>query len=174
MPKLRSTILTLLSILCFATSYAQNPKTAYVPPFSITVDPSVFRRDQPVTPTAHLTVPGMCTNHGGLILRLYDINDTTGEPTFDTKYLGQTWTAEEPTAGSKVDLTFEPFGVSTKAGEKIYMVVWNWCEIRIPKGIDPQTGHIIYETKLSGRFVGGATYHFSCPSTKDLCGYRPD
>ncbi len=176
MPKLRFTILTIFSILFCATSYTQHPPitTVYVPPFSLTVAPTVFRKDQPVTTTAHMTVPAMCTNNGGLILRLYEINDTTGTPTFDTSFVGQTWTAEQPTAGSKVDLTFEPFSVPAKAGDEIYMAVWSRCEIRIPKGINPQTGQIIWDTRLSGRLVGGATYHFSCPSIKDLCGYRPD
>jgi hypothetical protein len=174
MPKFRTAILTILCCLLFAISYAANPRTTYVPPFNITVEPAVLRKDQPVTVTAHLTAPGICTNHGGLVLRLYDIDDTTGEPTFNSNYLAQTSTADEFTAGSRVDLTFEPFNVPSKAGEKIYMVVWNWCEIRIPRGIDPETGTIIWETKLSGRFVGGATFHFACPSKTEVCGYRPD
>jgi outer membrane protein assembly factor BamB len=176
MPKLRFTILTILSILFCDTGYAQHPPitTVYVPPFSITVAPTVIRRDQPVTPIAHMTVPAMCSNNGGLILRLYEINDTTGTPTFNTSYVVQTWTAEQPTVGSKVDLTFAPLSVPAKTGDEIYMAVWSWCEIRIPKGIDPTTGLIIWETKLLGQLIGGATFHFSCPSIKDVCGYRPD
>ena len=106
-------------------------------------------------------------------MRLYEINDTTSTPTFDTKYMVETWTAEQPTVGSKADLTFEPLSVPAKTGDEIYMVVWSWCEIRIPV-VDPLTGLLTWVTKVSGRLVGGATYHFSCPSIKEVCGYRPD
>jgi len=170
------TLPLLLIVVCCASIssvYAQNPKATYIPPFKITVDPAVFRKGQPAIPTVSFTAPAVCSNHG-LAFRAYEINDATGEPTFDSKYLAQTWTTEDPTPGSKVSLGFEPLTIPASAGDKIYMVLWNWCEVRIPKGIDPTTGDIIWQTKLSGQFVGGASFRFSCPSRAELCGYRPD
>lgn len=174
MPKL--TLSILLTVFCFApatNSYAQNPRTTYIPPFKITTEPAIFRKGQAFTANAAFTAPAVCTNHG-LVLRVYEVNDTTGEPTFDTKYLAQTWTTEDPTSGSKVSVGFEPLAIPPSAGNKIYTVLWSWCEVRIPKGIDPTTGDIIWQTKVSGQFVGGATFHFTCPSRTEVCGYRPD
>jgi len=176
MLKFRSSILALLSTsLLFAMAYAQGPPTEFVPQFSLTTNPPAFRKGQPVTLTAHMTVPGMCTNHSGLILRNYAIDNTTGEPTFETKYLAQSITNQtlEP-KGAKIDLTFEPLDIPAAAGEKIYIVLWNWCEIRIPH-INPEDGTLIWESKVSGRSVGGSTFHSECGKPPfGLCLYKPD
>jgi hypothetical protein len=172
----KPTLSLLLGIIFCASVtpvHAQNPRATYIPPFKITVDPAVFRKGQPVTPTVSFTAPAVCSNHG-LVLRAYEINDASGEPTFDTKYLAQTWTTEDPTPSSKVNLGFEPLIIPANAGDRVYMVLWSWCEVRIPKGIDPTTGDIIWQIKLSGQFVGGASFHFTCPSRTEVCGYRPE
>jgi hypothetical protein len=177
---LRSMVLVAFAIvLAGRSSSAQDPKkTTYVPPFKLAVEPSVFRRDQPISVTANFTAPTTCSKPG-LLLRVYEIDNTTGEPTFggknETKYLAQTAANYDPAppAGTKVELTFDSLAVPSSAGEKVYLVVWTWCEIRIPKGVD-ENGNIIWQTQLAGTRVGGATYHFACPSQKDVCGYRAD
>jgi hypothetical protein len=149
-----------------------------VAPFKLAVDPLVFRRDQPISVTANFTAPNTC-GKPGLLLRAYEIDDSSGEPTFgganETKYLAQTPPDYDPPppVGTKVEITFEPFAVPPNAGAKVYIVIWSCCEIRIPKGID-QNGNIIWQTKLAGTRIGGATYHFACTSQTEVCGYRPD
>lgn len=176
---LRSTILAGVAILFLGTSYADDPaKTTYVARFKLAVDPSVFRRDQPISVTANFTAPPAC-GKPGLLLRAYGIDDSSGEPTFggtsETKYLAQTPANYDPPppAGTKVELTFDSFAVPSTAGDKVYLVVWSWCEIRIPRGIDG-SGNIIWQTKLAGTRIGGATYHFACANPREVCGYRPD
>lgn len=140
----------------------------------ISVNPPVFRRDQSVSATASFTAPIVCKEQG-LLLRLYSIDDTTGEPTYDSKYLEETAAPYDPPppAGTRVEITFDPFVVPANASEKVYMVVWSWCLIRIPKGIGPD-GHITWQEKISGKPIGGASFHFECPSKTELCGYKPD
>ena len=89
MPKRRTTILTILGVLLSATIYGQNPKVTYVAPFKISVNPPAFGRNQSVSATASFTAPTVCKEQG-LLLRLYNIDDTTGEPTYDSKYLEET------------------------------------------------------------------------------------
>jgi len=171
---LKPASLAMLGFLFAATIYAQNPKSTYVPAFKISVNPSVFPRDQSISATASFTAPTVCREQG-LLLRLYDVDDTTGSLTYDSKYLEQTPAPYDPPppAGTRVEITFDPFVVPAKASDKIYMVVWSWCLVRIPKGITPD-GHIIWQEKISGTPIGGATFHFDCRNRTELCGYKPD
>src|SRR5262245_55457877 len=91
---LRSTVFAGVAILFLGSSYADDPaKTTYVAPLKLAVDPLVFRRDQPISVTANFTAPNTC-GKPGLLLRAYEIDDSSGEPTFgganETKYLAQT------------------------------------------------------------------------------------
>lgn len=134
-----------------------------VPRFQLTPEPTVFLRGKPVTITASFTSPGPCgPREDGIVLRLYNIDETSGEPTFQTKYLQGVGAQDLPSAkGQEQQTKFDSILIPETANEKIYFAVFNVC--RSPGPHHPQIGNRI----------GGARFRFAC-STASVCGYKAD
>jgi len=161
-------------------AYSQNgAKNTYVAPFKLTVSPSIFKKGQLITAMASFTLPASCLKSNiakaGIVLRLYNIDDSSGEPDYklNTQLVQVVGTLNPvPPVGTKVSVPFETFALSARAGPRIYLVVWRVCQIHEVVGGTPD-GPIIDEEPNPVR-MGGAIFKYTCPSPKELCAYRPE
>ena len=160
------------------TAMGHGKLNTYVPPRAkITATPSAFVKGQAVSFSASLIAPERC-NDAALGMRIYSVDENSGEPTFSTGYLLQTGSNYDfnNAAGTKASATFNTVTIPGQAGSELNAVVWNFCTVKIPKDID-ETGHIIWDRQPIGFKLGGATFHFTCAGAgkrNSLCAYRQD
>jgi hypothetical protein len=111
-------------------------------------------------------------------LRIYNVDENSGEPTINTGYLVQTGSSYDFSSppGTKVQVNFDGLSIPGTAGQKLYAVVWSFCTVQIPKGID-ETGNIIWDKETLGFRLGGAIFSFKCAAggkLNSVCAYSKE